>query len=69
MRPTMVPPLLTAVLAAGIVSGADAQPFTTVVTHGFAVGAKGLRVQGMAEAILARAGEGTVYRYDPGTGR
>ncbi|MHC4428321.1 MAG: alpha/beta hydrolase family protein, partial [Planctomycetota bacterium] len=61
--------LLTAALAAGIVSAADAQQFTTVLTHGFTTGAKGLWVQGMAEAILARAGEGTVYRYDPGDGR
>ncbi len=60
-----------ALVAAGLSAlstSVSAQPFTTVVTHGFTVGSKGLWVQGMAEAILARAGEGSVYRYDPATG-
>jgi hypothetical protein len=61
--------LLAAGLAAGLAPSAGGQPFTTVVTHGFTVGAKGLWVQGMAEAILARAGAGDAYRYDPDTGR
>jgi hypothetical protein len=69
MRRTTSNHLATAVLAAGMASTAGAQQFTTVVTHGFTMGAKGLWIQGMAEAILARAGEGTAYRYDPGDGR
>ncbi|MHC4770085.1 MAG: hypothetical protein ACYTEI_15465, partial [Planctomycetota bacterium] len=69
MRRTTTNRLVTAVLAAGFASMAGAQQVTTVVTHGFTAGNKGLWVQGMAEAILARAGEGTVYRYDPGDGR
>src|SRR5262245_3118317 len=48
---------------------APAQPVTTVITHGFTVGAKGAWVQGMGEAILARAGQGSLYRYDAPTGR
>ncbi|MHC4208453.1 MAG: alpha/beta hydrolase family protein [Planctomycetota bacterium] len=69
MGRTIVKGLLAACLAAAGAPSAGAQPFTTVVTHGFTTGAKGLWVQAMAEAIVARAGEGTVYRYDPGDGR
>jgi hypothetical protein len=54
---------------AGGASTAQGQPITTVITHGFTVGAKGAWVQGMGEAILARAGEGSLYRYDTATGR
>ena len=44
-------------------NAALAQPTTTVITHGFTTGEKGVWVQAMAEAILARAGEGSLYRY------
>src|SRR5690242_10197875 len=48
---------------------AAAQPSTTIITHGFSAGSKGAWVQGMAEAIMARAGnQGTCYRYDESTG-
>lgn len=46
-----------------IASSAVAQPTTTVIAHGFTTGDKGVWVQAMAEAILARAGEGSLYRY------
>lgn len=41
---------------------------TTVITHGFTAGSKGVWVQGMADAIVARAGEGSVFRYDEASG-
>ena len=44
-------------------------PTTTVITHGFTTGSKGVWVQTMAQAILARAGEGSLYRYEGSTGR
>jgi hypothetical protein len=66
-------PIPMCVLVAGLAvagpSSAGAEQFTTVVTHGFTSGAKGLWVQGMAEAMLDWAGEGSVFRYDPATGR
>jgi hypothetical protein len=41
-----------------------AQPVTTVVTHGFSLnGVKGPWVEGMAEAVVARAGAGAIFRY------
>jgi hypothetical protein len=60
---------LVAGLAAAGAPSAGAEQFTTVLTHGFTTGAKGLWVQAMAEAIVERAGEGSVFRYDPATGR
>ena len=49
-------------------SPALAQPVTTVISHGFSTGDKGAWVQGMAEAVIARAGEGSIYRYTGATG-
>jgi hypothetical protein len=37
--------------------------FTTIITHGFSPDSKGPWVQSMAEAIIARAGGGSIYRY------
>lgn len=44
-------------------------PVTTVITHGFTTGDKGAWVQGMADAICARAGGGSIYRYTEATER
>jgi len=43
-------------------------PATTVISHGFTTGDKGIWVQAMAEAVVARAGEGSIYRYTGATG-
>ena len=52
------------VVAAAFAAPAAAQPVTTVITHGFSTTEKGVWVQAMAEAILARAGgAGSIYRY------
>jgi len=51
MRRTTTNQFVITALTAGIVSTAGAQQFTTVVTHGFTAGAKGLWDQGMAEAV------------------
>ena len=46
-----------------------AQPVTTIITHGYSLDAtKGLWIEGMADAIVARAGSGAVCRYDQPTG-
>jgi hypothetical protein len=45
-----------------------AQPTTTIITHGFSIDSKGAWVQGMAEAIIARAGAGSIYRYTGASG-
>jgi len=55
-------------LAGVIASSAAAQPATTVISHGFTTGEKGIWVQTMAEAVIARAGEGSIYRYTGATG-
>jgi hypothetical protein len=50
-------------------ANAHGQPTTTVITHGFTTGSKGVWVQSMCEAILARASNvGAVYRYTGDTG-
>jgi hypothetical protein len=36
---------------------------TTVITHGFTLGEKGVWVKGMADEIVTRAGAGRIYRY------
>lgn len=54
--------------AMGIAAHANAQT-TTVIAHGYTQGSKGAWVQGMCEAILARAGGvASVYRYTGATG-
>ena len=40
-----------------------AQPVTSVVTHGQQTGGKSAWLEGMADAIIARAGSGAVLRY------
>src|SRR5438552_7251872 len=67
--------IISCVLASAcLVAPAHAQPVTTIITHGFSAGSKGVWVQGMAEAILARApgggaaGHGSCYRYNESTG-
>lgn len=52
----------------GAAAEARAQPTTTILTHGFTTGAKGIWVETMAQAIIARAGGGSVYRYTGATG-
>jgi len=50
-------------------SHGTAQPVTTIVTHGYSLdGSKGAWLQGMAQAIVDRAGAGAVCRYDQATG-
>lgn len=53
--------ICTGILAGGPL--AAAQPTTVVLTHGFTIGSKGEWVEAMGDAILARAGTGTIYRY------
>jgi len=64
--PWNVAALVVAILA--IASSVSAQPVTTVISHGFTTGDKGIWVQTMAEAVIARAGEGSIYRYTGATG-
>ena len=59
---------LAVLLAAIVPATSSAQPTTTIITHGFSVDSKGLWVQGMAEAIIARAGTGSIYRYTGASG-
>ncbi len=55
-------------------TGAHGQPVTTIITHGYSLDAtKGAWVEGMADAIIARAIDegapgGAVCRYDAATG-
>ncbi|MBM4113826.1 MAG: hypothetical protein FJ253_10750, partial [Phycisphaerae bacterium] len=61
---------ITAIAALGAAArgaraaGSDPIATTTVIVHGYSPSEKGAWVQGMAEAIVARAGGvGAVYRY------
>ncbi len=59
-------PSLAASSSAAAVGG---QPTTTVITHGYSSGSKGIWVESMASAIIERGGGiGTVYRYTGDTG-
>lgn len=61
--------LRIAIVAAASCSSALVAQTTTILTHGFTTGEKGVWVQSMAEAILARAGNvGSVYRYTGASG-
>jgi hypothetical protein len=57
-------------LSCSLTGVAVAQPVTTVITHGYSLDAtKGVWVEAMAQAILARAGGGgAVCRYDQESG-
>ncbi|MCA9286480.1 MAG: hypothetical protein KDA22_14745 [Phycisphaerales bacterium] len=58
-----------ALVMAMTASALAGQPTTTVIAHGYSPDSKGAWVEGMAAAILARAGgAGTVYRYTGATG-
>ncbi len=58
---------LATLAAAASTSTALADPTTTIVTHGFSQ-SKGIWVQSMAEAVIDRAGEGSIYRLNVSTG-
>ncbi|MCZ6837361.1 MAG: hypothetical protein O7G85_16420 [Planctomycetota bacterium] len=48
---------------------ASAQSVTTIITHGYSLDStKGAWIEGMADAIVARAGSGAVCRYEQSTG-
>lgn len=56
----------TLALASAVVAD---QPTTTILTHGFSPGSKGVWVESMASAIIERAGGvGTIYRYTGASG-
>lgn len=55
-------------ITASNAAAAGVPQVTTIITHGFSPDNKGAWVQGMAEAIIARAGEGSIYRYTSQTG-
>jgi len=64
-------PCLVSMIAAltAFAPSAVAQPVTTIITHGYSLDAtKGLWIEGMADAIVARAGAGAIMRYDQATG-
>jgi hypothetical protein len=64
---TTITQALVAVLAlliyARVSHAGTPPPVTTILTHGYSIDSKGAWVQGMAQAIIARAGGGSVYRY------
>ena len=60
---------LAAAIAPAAAAGGGVPPTTTVITHGFSADGKGVWVQSMAAAVLARAaGDGAVYRYADDSG-
>ncbi len=68
-----ISPRVTSCIGLGVAltaATALGQPVTTVLTHGYSLnGEKGLWVEGMAQAILARAGgRGAICRLDQATG-
>jgi hypothetical protein len=58
---TLAMPIALAIAATDVQAGPP--PVTTILTHGYSIDSKGAWVQGMAQAIIARAGGGSVYRY------
>lgn len=70
MRNSILSVVVAVLCVSASARSAEAQPVTTVITHGYSLeGSKGAWIEGMCNAIIARAGGlGAVCRYDQMTG-